>query len=236
MNDNELIKNYFLNRLSPEEQDRFDYLLQSDEEFREQVAFETKLKKSIYQSEHESLKEELKKIEQGVSNKTNTSKWYLVAASVVVLIAVGFFWNKNDNSSEKLFDAYYLTASNTSHPIVRDNGTQNSTTKAFVAYEMGQYKEALGLLENAYASSNNSELLFYKGICYLQNDEPAMAVETFQRHLKFGDRLREKSQWYLALAYLKADDKQQAKNVLGKIVTEPNNYNSAKAKELLARL
>ncbi|RRQ47445.1 hypothetical protein DZC72_17790 [Maribacter algicola] len=236
MNNNELITNYFLNRLSPEEQDRFDYLLQNDEEFREQVAFETKLKKSIYQSEHESLKEELKKIEQGVSNKTNTTKWYLAAASVVVLIAVGFFWNKNDNSPEKLFAAYYQTASNTSHPIVRDNGTQNATTKAFVAYEMGLYQEALGLLESAYASSNNPELLFYKAICYLQNNEPAMAVETFQKHLKFGDRLKEKSKWYLALAYLKVGDKRQAKNVLDQIVIEPNSYNSAKAKELLARL
>lgn len=236
MESERLIAKYFQGQLTAEEKIQFDELMNSNPEFREQVIFEQKLKKSLFQQEHSNLKNQLKSIENTLAPKKNKTKWYLIAASIVVFISFGLFWTFNSKSPEKLFDTYYTVASNTSHPIVRDNSVSDALTKAFMAYESEQYSEAQTLFSHLYNTSQNSELLFYEAICYLEMDKTQLAVETFLKHKAFNDRLASKSNWYLALTYLKMENVELARKTLEEIVSNNSNYRFKEAKELLSKL
>lgn len=237
MNAEKIISKYFMGQLSPEEQARFDVLLETDSEFREQFEFESKVRKSIFQNEHERKKSYLKSIEQNLSSRGKNMKWFMVAASIVVLVALSFLWRLSYNSPESLFNRYYEVASNTSHPILRSNDDNlEIATKAFIAYEGGDYSQAQKLFQKAYAFSNTSELLFYEAISQLENDQNQLAIKTFQRHLEFRDDLKDKTKWYLAMAYLKIDKKEPAKQLLKEIIANSENYNFDKANEVLSKL
>lgn len=231
-----LIAKYFQNQLSAEEKVQFDKLMSSNKEFKEQVMFEEKVKKSIVQQEHINFKQYLKNVEQSLPRKKNKTRWYLVAASILMLVSLGLLWNLNANSPDKLFDSYYKVASNTSFPIVRNNTASDELTKAFIAYESKAYNQAQTLFAEAYKNSNNSELLFYLGISFLETGDTKKAIETFLKHIKFNDRLAGKSNWYLALTYLKANDVERSKKILKKIASNSTNYNYKKAKSLYSKL
>ncbi len=236
MDSDRLIAKYFLNQLSAEEQKEFDTLMSSNPEFKEQVAFEAKVKKSIFQQEHANLKQELQTVESSLPVKQNKVKWYLIAASIILLVSIGFYWKQYSSSPETLFADYYTTASNTSHPITRTQNDTDELTKAFVAYESEAYNQAQKLFNNLYKTSNNSELLFYEGICYLEIEQTDNAIETFLKHQNFNDKLLGKSKWYLALAYLKNNNQIEVQNILEKITSSSSNYNFEKAKDLLSDL
>ncbi|WP_223034173.1 tetratricopeptide repeat protein [Hanstruepera marina] len=235
MDKEELIAKYLRNELSKSEIIEFEKLLDSDHDFKEQFEFETQVKKAIFKQEHQKNKQFLVDVENEISHKSSNTKWYLVAASVVILISIGFLWNLNSSSPDKLFDSYYTVASNTSHPIVRSNTISDDQTSAFIAYESEAYEQAQILFDEAYKNSNNSELLFYEAICYLEIENTTKAIETFLKHQSLNDRLQEKSKWYLALAYLKNEEPVKAKNLLEKITKSPSNYNYIKAKDLLSK-
>lgn len=238
MDSDRLIAKYFLNQLSAEDQKEFDTLMSSNPEFKERVEFEAKVKKSIFQQEHANLKQQLQAVENSLPVKQNKAKWYLIAASILLLVSIGFYWKQYSSNPETLFADYYTTASNTSHPITR-NQNENDTdklTQAFVAYESEAYDQALKLFNNLYKTSSNSELLFYEGICYLEIGQTDNAIETFLKHQNFNDKLLGKSRWYLALAYLKNNNKIETQDILEKITSSSSNYNFEKAKDLLSDL
>ncbi len=231
-----LITKYFLNQLSPEEQNRFDALMSTDPDFKEQVIFEQKLKKSIFQDEHTNLKKQLVEIESNLVPRKRKTNWYLMAASIIFLVSIGFYWNHYSSKPEVLYAEYYSVASNTSHPITRNQNNSDELTKAFVAYESEAYDQAQELFNKLFKRTNNSELLFYEGICYLEIGQTDAAIETFINHIDFNDKLLGKSKWYLALAYLKNNSKSEAHVILDEIISVSSNYNYEKAKQLRSDL
>lgn len=236
MDKEQLIAKYIQNKLSEAEVAEVERLLDSDSEFREQLEFELQVKKAFYKREHNEKKEFLKSIESNVATKDTEFKWYLVAASIVIMIMAGVYWNGQTKNPQKLFDSYYTVASNTSHPIVRDNSGSNEITKAFIAYEREDYKLAQKLFADVYKNANNSELLFYQGICYLETGKTNKAIEVLLKHVAFNDKLKNKGTWYLALAFLKSNEKDKAKVFLKQITESSTNYNYSKAKDLLSKL
>ncbi|WP_191860797.1 tetratricopeptide repeat protein [Hanstruepera ponticola] len=236
MNKEELIAKYIRNELSESEIKEIEELLDSDTHFKEQFEFETQIQKAIYRREHNKNKQFLKDIESKVSSKNSKTNWFLIAASIILLASLGFYWKQYTTSPERLFSNYYSKASNTSHPITRNQNDTDELTKAFIAYEREVYDQAQKLFNNLYKTSNNSELLFYEGICYLEIGQIDNAIKTFLKHQKFKDKLLGKSKWYLALAYLKNNNQIEAQNILEKITSSSSNYNFEKAKELLSDL
>ena len=58
------------------------------------------------------------------------------------------------------------------------------------------------------------------------------AIPLLLEHLKTKDTLTEKTYWYLALAYLKIEDKQKAKELLSTVIIK-GAYKTKEAKQLL---
>lgn len=237
MDKERLIANYVLNKLSDNEKIEFERLMETDADFKEQVAFETKLKRSLFVSEHQKLKGQLQNIERTNSPKNRNTGWYWIAASIVVLLSIGAFWTFSSPSNDALFERYYQVASNTSYPIVRSNDTAPDVmTKAYIAYESQDYQNAQTLFSEAYNETSASELLFYNGMSQLESGNLSDAIETLKKHQTFKDTLLEKSQWYLVLAYLKSDNLAEAKTLLNSITANASSYRYAEAKELLSEL
>lgn len=233
-----LIEKYLQNRLSVEEKQLFDELLKNDIQFKEDVALHTNLKEVVEYDDDTNFKKLISNIESKAKStlqKRNYTKW-LVAASIVVLLGSFYVINLNKTvSSNKLFATYFEPYRNVIQPVERGNEMQDKKTQAFTAYENGYFEEAITLFSELHITTNESYYLFYKANALLQLEQANESINLLLEHLKTNDILTQKTNWYLALAYLKIDDTENAKNTL-QIVINSKMYKTEDAKALLKKL
>ncbi|WP_394748087.1 tetratricopeptide repeat protein [Spongiimicrobium salis] len=231
-----LIDKYLTRTLNAEEQVQFDALFANDPSFQEEVRFLENVKK-VAETEDDILAKamvaDFEAEHQPKSKRISLRKWW-VAASLILLAGITYFFMMPPETidTQELFVESFEPYRNVVHPIVRGSTQQDEKTKAFQYYEMGEYKNALVLFEKLYQQDKEPYYLFYKANALLQLDRAKEAITLLNAHLKTKDTLREKSNWYLAMAYLKLDDHEKAKKMLQKVIAE-NRYNVKKAKKLL---
>jgi len=240
MIDNSLIEKYFSNCLSNEELKEFESLYNNNVEFKKEVDFLANIKIVSGLEDNESFKTTLKSFESQKKHKNlfsiNPYTITTVAAILIIGLFISFYWVNKPNSND-LFATYFEPSINVSVPIVRSEDSQNITNEAFIAYAEKDYKNASILFEKAYNSNNNnSELLFYEGNALLASGSTKDAIEKFKNHLKFQDSLTNRSHWYLALAYLKMNDLDNAKKQLDIFINTTENFKKEDAKSLLNKL
>jgi len=223
-----LIEKYIQNRLSVEEQLLFDEFIKND----------SQLKKVVINADDSNFKKLITEIEsrsKPANRKTSYAKW-LVAASIVVLLGSFYFIYFNDkNSSNELFAEYFEPYRNVIQPIERNNEQHNKKTQAFAVYENGDYNKAIILFSRLYETTNESYYLFYKANALLQLDRADEAIALLIKHHKTNGVLTQKTNWYLALAYLKIDDKINTEKVLQKVIAS-KMYKTKEAEELIEKL
>lgn len=242
-----LIEKYVQGILSEEERLEFDTLLGVDKGFSEEVAFHTNLKRVTEVEDEENFRGMLDEFEEEIRNvegneitrakekKGLFDRRWLVAASVILLLGLGVFYNLNQPvSSTDLYMNYFEPYPNVVQPVVRGDET-SAVSEAFEAYENGRFEEALTRFTDLQETKGDSYYLFYRANALLNLERPNEAIVLLREFATTDDKLADRSGWYLAMAYLQLDDKEQAKIELEKVV-ESNAYNASKAKELLAEL
>jgi len=231
----ELLEKYIQNRLTSEEELKFANLLKSDISFKEEVALHTNLKKVVEKEDDtnfRNLVENIESREKKPRQKTSYIKW-LAAASIVLLLGLSYFFNMEQKlSTDTLFAQNFEPYRNVIAPIVRSTEQQDEKAIAFMAYEKGEYQNAIVLFTKLYTETKESYYLFYKANALLKLERANEAVPLLEQHLKTKDTLTEKTNWYLALAYLKLEDKQQARKLLNKVIAD-GLYKNKEAKKLL---
>ncbi|MFC4721379.1 tol-pal system YbgF family protein [Geojedonia litorea] len=236
MDKDELIANYFLGNLTPDEEQKFEYLMQTDTDFKKDVEFQSQVKDAIFRHERHNLKQRLQDVEKDLIPKnTNKIKW-LVAAAILISLSVGYYIFDSSYTYTELYAIYFEPAPNIVHPIVRDGIEDNDETKAFVAYQKQDYKLAAQLFDKVFQDTKTSEILFYEAISLMEINNIDQAIEKFEIHKKYNDLLSNKTHWYMALAYIKQNNIEKAKDVLNLIINNQESYNYKKAKELLRKL
>jgi len=216
MKKDELIAHYFTHKLSPEAQKEFDHLMATDPEFAKDVVFQENIKVAIKKEEQEQLKEELKSFESTLENpRKNYVKWF-VAASIIALLALPSIWYFGNSTidTNTLFADNFSPYRNVVHPIVRGETSNDIKTKAFTAYETKNYNEALNYFNQIIKNNSDKTILFYKANVLLQLGKTDEAITILQQTLKTSDSLTNKSHWYLALAYIKNNNLDKAKQSL----------------------
>lgn len=237
MNKDLLLNNYFEGNLSNEEKQQFNELLSNDLEFKAEFEFQKKAKIAVALSEREKLKSQLKEIENSIKLKNNNRTWLSLAASIIVILSLGFlfFWNsfsKNDN----LYADFYETFPNIEAPTTRGENTLNIKSEAFFAYDSKDYKKAIELFSEIYKIEKSDYAIFYIGLSEMELNEHKKAIDTFS--LFQGDSNNNfyfYIKWYKALCYLKENDIENSKKLLNEIVKTANAFQS-KSKELLSKL
>lgn len=241
MIDNSIIEKFFSNSLTEDELLEFKNQYNSNPEFKKEVKFLESLKVVSGHEDDKAFKATLKGFEVEASKKHRTlfsKKLYpiiTVAAILTIGLFISIYWFSN-TSEKDLFATYFEPSKNVSVPIVRDENSQNITTEAFILYAEKDYNKASVLFEKAYLAQNQSELLFYQGNALLALGHTTQAIEKFREHIKLQDTLSNRSHWYLALAYLKNDDLENAKKELNTFINTNENFKIKEAKSLLKKL
>jgi len=238
MKHEELIEKYIQNNLSPIEVKEVKELLKNDNSFKEALSLHTDLKKVVVDDDDANFRNLITNLEQDakhINPKRSFTKW-LVAASIALLFGLSYFFllNQKTASTNALFASYFVPYKNVVAPMVRGNTSnqQDEKTQAFLAYEKGEYNKAITLFTKLYENTKEPYYLFYKANALLKLERAQEAVPLLIEHLKTKDTLTEKTNWYLALAYLKIQDKQKAKELLKKVIAN-KSYKNKEAQKLM---
>ncbi|UGS22901.1 tetratricopeptide repeat protein [Flavobacterium channae] len=232
-----LLNNYFEGILSEKEKQQFDELLANDSEFKTEFEFQKKAKVAVALSERQKLKNQLKEIENSRKLKNNNKTWLSIAASIVVVLSLGFifFWNSS-TTNDDLYADFYETFPNIEAPTTRGENNLNIKSEAFYAYDSKDYKKATELFSEIYKVEKTDYAIFYIGLSEMELNEHKKAINTFS--LFEGDSNNNfyyYVKWYKALCYLKENDIENSKKLLNEVVKTVNPFQS-KSKELLSKL
>ncbi len=184
----------------------------------------------------------LKEIEKNENTSNHKEKsgnrklFYSIAATIIFLLSIGailYFMNVAKPGVQQLFADYYKPYPN----VITVKGSNDKLLSAgMYYYDIAKYDSAIMFYDKILEdSAQNSEVLFYKGICLLATDKPDEATGIFNEITQDNKSLfKDQAKWYLALAYLKTGNSVKAKEVLSNISKGSSNYE--KAKKLLRQL
>jgi hypothetical protein len=175
------------------------------------------------------LSSQQKVINQNIKSRTPFS-WLKIAA-VITLLAVSSLVVYR-LSQPDLIDLVEreLAVPYKSSVTLRDS--ENVVNDGILAYNSGDYKTASELLKK----STSTEEVFFYGLSelYLKNYE--RAIVPLNGAELTDSRFEEQGRWYLALAYILANDELSAKATLMKIVVRKSHYKYHNARRLLDQM
>ena len=238
---------YLRNKMEKDQLEEFEKELHNNPQLAEEVEWHKDFQKILLQSEKNSVKAHIqeligsKKIEQPPSSKEsstirtlwNSNRRYLaIAAMLLIAIAISFLFLPTNNNEQTLF-AKHLEAPYHSPP--KDVRGEKSTDW-IKAYQAKQYRQVSSLLTQKEKSGElSAEEKLYLGLAYLyqKDDQTDKAIQYLETAKKENAILYEgTSNWYIALAYWKAGEKENAKKYLQEIVTQ-KAWKHQEAEELL---
>jgi predicted peroxiredoxin len=178
------------------------------------------------------------KVVEMTSVKGNRFKWiYRIAAAacVLVLIGVGIMQFVGQNTDAQLYEQNFTHLP--PNFIERDD-TISLLTEAVKLYDKKEYGAANPKFDTFLAKDpNNIAASLYAGISHLAVGETDRAIPLFKKVVADqNENFIEPAQWYLALAYIKRGDKNNALSMLGQIRNTPGHEYRENAKTLLRKL
>lgn len=237
----ELIERYFDNEMSESEKQEFIEQVKNDLELRHLFDRERLLINTARLNAARNNLEFLKDLDKtlpAVNPEPRTSRflYYAVAASVMLLIAVGIFvFNPKQDSPSELYAEYFVPYPNVFEPTVRGASTSAKRTQAFQSYEQGDYTNAASLFSELTATDRNPGMLMLLANANLAIGKTEEAKAIFAELAKKEDTLRNAATWYLAICYLKQGDIGSSRAILTKIAESDNEY-SKRADAVLKKL
>lgn len=230
MNSHSYIDKYFEGTLTTEEQQEFDRLCLTDNEFAESLAYQKQLKKAITLSKRTDLKKKLQGFEVE-TKKPKSFKVWIAAASILLLCTLGYYFSMTSNSG--LYDDYYQTYPNVELPTVRGNSNTDLKSQAFYAYDQGNYQQASEKFSEIYNNTKDDYALFYKAVSQMELHKHEEAIADLNAiNLDDNPTYTPFITWYKALCYLKLDNEKEAKPLLKSLAATDNPQKEMAAKLL----
>lgn len=219
MNKEELIEGYFSGQLSNEEFLDLKTLLEEDAEFRNEFHQQLEIQQTIAQEKSAILKDRFQALDKKTAPRP---KWYQLAATVAILIGIGlgyiFFSGQTDYQDiyADNFEAYPNVVS----PTVRgDSNTDNQDMQsAFRLYDSQQYAKAAHLFGELYKDTQKDYAYFYEAVSLMAAGQTDKAVSNLEQHQWIApEKYQTNAQWYVALGYLKLENKEKSIIYLKKV-------------------
>lgn len=230
-----LIQKYLQGTLSESEEQRFQEYLEKEPTFAEEIPFYEDLNYAFAKADYEQTKSQL----QSFYKEEKQSAWrkWSIAAAILILMGLGSLWFFNTvNSTETLYAHYFEPYKNVVQPIVRGETEKTTQVLAFMAYDDGEYAQAIVHLNELLEEKPEAILALYKGNAQLQTNQTEAAIETLASQIKKTDTIYAEAQWYLALSYLKLDNKEVAKKYLNRLLQTKSSFKNKDAIALLKSL
>lgn len=248
MNERDLntIHDYFNGLLGPDEASQVETRAQTDTEFGDAFRLQQELEdfpKS--QANRIALKNTLNQIGQDyfsesdaaqtvvaptMTAKSNMRRWMALAASLTVLAAAVWFFLKPEAN---LYEQYAQHA-----PLAlteRSNTPQEDMAAAESAFQQKKYDAALNALERVLNNQpDNLTAQLYKGICLIELGKSSDARQALAPMAAGSSALVDEARWYIALSYLKENNKAACAEALRQV--SPASDRGRDAAALLAAL
>lgn len=235
----EHIEDFLAGNMTAEEEKAFKARMKAEPNFALKVARQKETHKVVSLYAKIKMQEKVKALHEKtkVTQVIPLKRIYAIAASIVILIAIGNFWYANKTYSNKALIAKYF---NLQEPSLRD--VQNAQGDDFFkqlseAYSLKDYDRAIVLLSEAPSSFNYPMAQFHLGNLYLTTGKSAQAVEVFIALEKIEDkRYVDELVWLQALAFLQNNDEKEAIRRLEIILQNQEHSLHKQASELHLKL
>ncbi len=262
INDDTLIENYLLGKLSGEERSLFEQRLENDPEFNKKFRFEKQLFETLdpedwsfseadssdeisaYKKLFASEKTKIIKKAIGEANtqykrdrKINRRNWLLYSSAAIIAILISVFtWYDSGPSMEQLYSDN-LDLEDLPSLVTRGEDNPEDLIRAQQLFEGRQYLKTIEILNTSLKSSkkNLAAKYQYLGISQMELNYTDDAENTFTLLIESNLIDAQKGHWYKALLYLKMKDSEKAIKTLQKIRSE-KLYNYKKANKILKEL
>lgn len=168
---------------------------------------------------------------------------YTIAAAILLLIAVGSWWLTHQPATdyETLYAEAFTPYANdlASRPMGGDDASTSLDEKlaaASLAYDRRNYAAAAtafaDYLNSAPAEAPNSARLYY-GISLLGANKAREAIPVFEQLAQDDASYRDTARWYQALALLRSQQPEAARQILAGISSSPSSPFAQRANTLL---
>ena len=222
---NHIIHKFINHSLTREDKIIFDQLYKENEDFRSEVEMITDIQVVIESNDYNNLKVIMEEAESEISIRDKQGfkrflkkGWIIIIVLLIVLFA-GYHLLKPKPSPSQLYASYYKAPANTFYPITRGNADISTISKAFLAYEQKDYRNAQQLLSTI---SPNDEINFYLAISTGELEEYEEAINLLNRINSKDPLLQEDVWWYKGLFHLAQSDKTAAMSSFQNIETTTN--------------
>ena len=237
----EKIEQYLNDEMSPPERKDFEQQLAADEELRNDLKLYNDINSTMSALPNEdALRQTLQQMNrryfagEAIVKKGTFKKWLAIAASLIFIIAVSFYFlMRSTPSAEKLYAQF------AQHDILntqlRGTAIDSLGQQAANVFNDKDYNKALPLFgKYLQQHPNDVQMKFSEAICYLETGKPGEAEKMFTAIANGQTAYTEIAKWYLALTALKENDLTKCRNSLNGISKTSPYF--TKAKELLKQL
>lgn len=230
--ENEQNRLTFLQQLSEESNDEFDSLAKEG----------WKGKEAKFEKILANIDEKLDSTYPDTSSNIKTLAWvkYAVAAMIIGVGSLYSTWYlSNHQKGDELFAANFSLLENNEETVRAGSNDAEILTweqKANYDYQQQNYASAEVNYEKSLDNTpDNSKVMLFLAISYLNNDKPEKAIELLAKKIPETEKYNDDVQWYLALAYLKTNQKGTAKLLLEGLKNKKGYYGE-KAEMILTQL
>lgn len=238
------IERYIAGDMSSSEKEWFLKELDGNEKLRKEVTLRRQVDEVLLDQSAGTLRKKLSEIEkqrQMHIHKKNRKRVVYVqyAAVITILVLIGgvtLFSGRNMNSDE-ILNQYYNTYEPASSQRAGVSVTNSDFILALEFYNKREYEEA-AVLFNKVLESNPQDMqsVLLRGVSDFEEQKYPDAKQSFVTVINDNNNLFiENAKWYLALCYIKTDERDKAVNQLEMIKNEGGIY-SKDAKKIIRKL
>jgi len=219
------IQKYLANELSESELSEFENLIKNHSDIQDEIQLYRKVSNAIADPSLENFKKELDQIHiqnfgSSISINTKQSKqWYLIAASLVILITLSsiFLFQDSEVNTSDVFAKYYHPLESNYSRSIDDKPdafslAMNDYNNKHYDFALSQFSEIVDIKSDHYAAR------LYLGVCGIEMGEYKIAENQFKMIIASKDAFYlQDAEWYLSLLYLKMKQLEKAKSALQSI-------------------
>ncbi len=233
-----LIEKYFFGEMDAKETQAFETKLEIDDVLMKLYDEFVLAKKLVEEAGRLELRAQLESIDKDLTESKSpvipiwTKSVIRIAAIVVIALGIYHFgFNQSRTGPEIFYDqyeAYSVPSGERSSGLSGDE----SWLEALDLYKNEKYQAALELMNQIEDPISESQLQFYRGLCFLSLKNPEMAMQEFNQVLLSDSDYKEHAQWYLALTFLLDSELEGASELL-KQIDSAGGFYANRAKKIL---
>src|SRR5436190_11155537 len=191
-----LIENFWLGRLSPEEKTAFELRLQTDIPFRKQVEIFSALQKGIKGYGRNELRRKLF-LPAEIPFMIRLGKKYRYPAYAAPFIVIAIVFLLMPSGNEKLYKQYYAKADTITFARPRgESEAYDTKLRAYGEFKAGNHDAANKLLNELPEEDSEGDLL--AGLNFIHLERIDEAIQNLQEASQASGKVAASANWYLA--------------------------------------